>query len=111
MQRKNRIEANRKGWIKMEGHTAARMAKDGMRAILSRFGWKAEDSAANTEKRENEWILTSLNLAKREWEAAENRFNEVTVPELLDAAAYQIMAEKSKYEYLVKRAKERNLHF
>ena len=93
----------------METEQTVKMVRARAQSFLTHFGGGVFDKKAAAERRENEWILSSLRSAQREMDAAENRFNELTGPELLDAAAYQIMAEKSKYRYFMQQAKERNL--
>lgn len=58
------------------------------------------------EQTEQEKLYASIRDAEIEWKLAEGRFNEATDPDLIDFAAYDIMAAKSKYEYLIKNAKK-----
>lgn len=57
---------------------------------------------------ENENLLAyalEARKAKQEWEAAQNFFNNVSDPELLDYAIYDIEAAKRKYQYLIRKAR------
>lgn len=58
---------------------------------------------------EQERLYASIRDAEIEWKMAEGRFNEATDPDLIDFASYDIMAAKSRYEYLIKRAKRQQL--
>lgn len=44
-----------------------------------------------------------INAAQREWQAAQNYFNNVTEPELVDHASYLLQAAERKYMYLLKK--------
>jgi hypothetical protein len=54
---------------------------------------------------EEEKLYASIRDAEIQLKLAEKRFNEVTDPDLIDYAAYDIMAARSRYEYLLKMAK------
>lgn len=55
-------------------------------------------------------LLDSIYTAQKDWRCAESRFNEATDTDLVDQAIYDMMAAKTKYSYLVRKAKERDLH-
>lgn len=59
---------------------------------------------------ENSKLLDSIQDAQKEWRCAESRFNEATDFDLVDQAIYDMMAAKTKYSYLVRKAKEKDLH-
>ena len=59
---------------------------------------------------EEQQLMDSIGKAHAECQMAENRFNQATDPDLIDQAIYDMMAAKTKYAYLLKSAKERNLH-
>jgi hypothetical protein len=52
-----------------------------------------------------ERLFAEIREAETAWKLAEGRFNEATDNDLIDFAAYDIMAAKSRYEYLIKQAK------
>ncbi len=53
-----------------------------------------------------EYALTyDIRRAYADWQAAENYFENVTDPDLIDFAIYDIEAAKKKYIYMLKRAK------
>lgn len=58
------------------------------------------------EQTEEEKLYASIRDAEIQWKLAESRFNEATDPDLIDFATYDIMAAKSRYEYLIKTAKK-----
>ena len=60
-----------------------------------------------SEQTEEEKLFASIRDAEMEWKLAEERFNQATDPDLIDFATYDIMAAKSRYEYLIKSAKKK----
>ncbi|MGI6727378.1 MAG: DUF2508 family protein [Anaerovoracaceae bacterium] len=58
------------------------------------------------EQTEKERLFSEIREAETAWKLAENRFNEATDPDLINFTAYDILAAKTKYEYLIKRAKQ-----
>ncbi|MGL5692957.1 MAG: DUF2508 family protein [Peptostreptococcaceae bacterium] len=58
---------------------------------------------------ENEKIIKEIRVAQNEIKAAENFFHNVTDIELIDVAIYELEAKKSKYQYLIKMAKEKGV--
>lgn len=61
------------------------------------------------EEKELEEFFLSLNKALQEINDAENFFDNVVDTELVDHAIYKMEAAKSKYVYLLKQAKEKNI--
>ncbi|SHK60144.1 YaaL family protein [Paramaledivibacter caminithermalis] len=61
-------------------------------------------------KSEDEQILENLRMAHEDWKNAEKFFENVTDPDLIDHAIYRIEAAKTRYTYLLKLAKEMNIH-
>ena len=55
---------------------------------------------------ENEKIIKEIKAAQLEIKNAENFFQYVSDPELVDVAIYDLEAKKSKYSYLIRKAKE-----
>lgn len=51
-----------------------------------------------------------LSKARREWREAQTYFNNVSEPELVDHAAYLLRAAESKYMYLLKKYKEKQIN-
>lgn len=58
------------------------------------------------QQTQEEKLYASIRDAEIEWRLAEKRFNEATDPDLIDYATYDILAAKSRYEYLLKSAKK-----
>lgn len=50
-------------------------------------------------------IYLTIENAKKEWEDAKNIFENVSQPELVDYAIYNIEAAEKKYTYLLKQIK------
>ena len=63
----------------------------------------------SSEEQALEEFFASLNKAHQEIDDAENFFNNVVDPELVDHAIYKMEAAKSKYCYLLKQAKEKGI--
>ena len=58
---------------------------------------------------ENEQILKDIKIAQNEVKVAENFFQNVTDLELIDVAIYELEAKKSKYQYLIRMAKDKGV--
>ena len=62
-----------------------------------------EKNPKNTEENN---IYELVKKAKKEWLIAQNVFNNVSEPDLIDYAIYNMEAAEKKYVYLMKQAKE-----
>ena len=60
---------------------------------------------------ENEKIIKEIKAAQLEIKNAENFFQYVSDPELLDVAIYDLESKKSKYSYLIRMAKEKGVKY
>ncbi len=60
---------------------------------------------------EDERLIRLIRLAHSDWQRAEAMFHEVTDPDLVDHAIYDVMAAKTKYIYLLKAAKNKDLRY
>ena len=58
---------------------------------------------------ENEFLLNSLQSARLELNEAANLFNELTDNDAIDYASYNLLAARTRYSYLLKLAKEKQL--
>ena len=58
---------------------------------------------------ESEKIIKEIKQAQNDIKNAENFFQNVTDIELIDVAIYELEAKRSKYQYLIKIAKEKGL--
>ena len=67
------------------------------------------DSYFNSEKKEKEQEIEELEeeiqKAHEQWKDAQNYFENVAEPDLIDHASYKIEAARTKYMYLLKKAK------
>ncbi len=59
--------------------------------------------------RQNRQLLSYINSARSEMEQAACLFNELTDTAAVDYASYSFLAAKTKYEYLMRQAKEQGL--
>jgi hypothetical protein len=55
-------------------------------------------------------LYIHLENAKKEWEEAKNIFENVTEPDLVDYAIYNVEAAEQKYVYLLKQIKNEKLN-
>jgi hypothetical protein len=60
---------------------------------------------------EEEKLISSIKAAHSDWQRAEAMFHEVTDPDLVDHAIYDMLATKTKYIYLLKTAKNKGFHW
>lgn len=58
---------------------------------------------------ENDYLLESLQSARVELKEAASLFNELTDNEAIDYASYNLLAVRTKYSYLLKLAKEKQI--
>lgn len=65
-------------------------------------------SKLNKDK-DKEKIIKEIKRAQLDVETAEHFFQAVTDPELIDVAIYELEAKKSKYQYLIRIAKEKGV--
>ncbi|WP_432662206.1 DUF2508 family protein [Wukongibacter baidiensis] len=61
-------------------------------------------------KSEGEQILENIRIAHEDWKNAEKYFQNVTDPDLIDHAIFRIEAARTRYTYLLKLAREMNVH-
>lgn len=73
-----------------------------MKSVLESF--KAEELR---DKPHDEY--SDVEHARKEWEAALNVFNNVSQPDLVDYAIYNVTAAEKRYTYLLKQMKEKSL--
>lgn len=55
-------------------------------------------------------LYINLENAKKEWEEAKNIFENVSEPDLVDYAIYNVEAAEQKYVYLLKQIKSEKLN-
>ncbi|MBM7615564.1 YaaL family protein [Alkaliphilus hydrothermalis] len=58
---------------------------------------------------ENQEFVNIINKAHEEWRNAEQLFQNVSDPDLIDHAIYKVEAARSRYVYLLKKAKEEGI--
>ena len=64
-----------------------------------------------TPPTEADILLCAIQNARRDYQLAESRFNEAAEQDLIDQAIYDMLSAKTKYTYLMKKAKEKDLQF
>ncbi len=77
------------------------------RSLLAFFGGYHEDMPNQSE--ENVAYLQLVRTAKEEWQTAQNYFENVSDPELVDFAIYKLEATRRRYMYLLKQARIQGL--
>ena len=78
---------------------------EGINHMVSGLYNKIQD-LQGVERDEEEEFVEIIRKARQEWESAEKTFHNVSDPDLIDYAIYNVEATKAKYTYLIKRAKE-----
>ena len=66
-------------------------------------------TASYQDEKENIDLLSAIDAAKKEIETANNRFNNTWDNELISSHIYQMQAAQSRYQYLLRLAKQKNL--
>jgi len=73
-------------------------------------GWWGEPNNTREEmSAEDRAFLYEVRKAREEWQAAQNYFDSVDDPDLVDFAIYEVEAARRKYMYLLKQARLRGL--
>ena len=58
------------------------------------------------QKLEEENLINMIKKAHTEWKNSEKYFNDATDPDLIDYAIFKVEANRTKFRYLIKQAKE-----
>lgn len=61
-------------------------------------------------KNEDDQMLENIRSAHEDWKNAEKFFENVTDPDLIDHAIFRIEAAKTRYTYLLKLARQMDIH-
>lgn len=61
------------------------------------------------QKIEDEKLLEMIKEAHKEWKNSETFFDNATDPDLIDYAIFKVEANRTKFRYLIKQAKEKGL--
>lgn len=61
------------------------------------------------QKLEEEKLIKMIKEAHKEWENSETYFNNATDPDLIDYAIFKVEANRTKFRYLIKQAKEKGI--
>lgn len=81
--------------------------REGMTNFSAVFFPAAEEPAAD---RQPEDYFLIVEQARREWQDAKSRFEQIADPDLIDHAIYAIEATERRYIYLLKKAREESVH-
>ena len=73
--------------------------------LFAFFGDLTEEEEDLASDYDEQQFIESIIRARNDWMAAQNFFENVTDPDLIDYAIYDIEAAKRKYMYLLKQAK------
>lgn len=76
----------------------------GVKSFLDNFKIHKD---VNTNSNNND-LYINLENAKKEWEEAKNIFENVSEPDLVDYAIYNVEAAEKKYVYLLRQIKNEN---
>ena len=81
---------------------------------LLKFTGRTQSSRQDALRRtspnpDSEYLLHSLQSAKMELHEANTLFNQLTDEEAIDYASYNLLAARTKYSYLLKLAKEKQI--
>lgn len=67
-------------------------------------------SKTNSQKKyEEEKLIEMIKEAHKEWKNSETYFNNATDPDLIDYAIFKVEANRTKFRYLIKVAKEKGI--
>lgn len=87
-----------------------RFLKNAILAKLSNLLMKEKSELAEDDELvEIENLVKCINDAKKEWLSANANFEYAVDSEIIDYYTYEIKAYQSRYEYLLKKAKEKGL--
>lgn len=67
-------------------------------------------SVEQLDPRQPDDYFTVVEQARREWQSAKERFDQISDPDLIDHAIYDLEAAERRYIYLLKKAKEEGVN-
>ncbi|HOQ36781.1 MAG TPA: YaaL family protein [Acetivibrio sp.] len=95
--------------INAQKNHAFKMMKNTILSIISNI-LKEKDEIVYTDlNSEKENLIESINDAKKEWLSARNNFDHAVDSDIIDYYIYKIKAYQIRYEYLLKKAKEKGI--
>lgn len=68
------------------------------------------DGHISEDDDQREEFLKLIRQAREDWIQAQNYFDNVSDPDLIDYAIYELEAARRKYMYFIKQAKMKNIH-
>jgi hypothetical protein len=93
--------------IEMKPSENSNLLQDFLNSFITR---KKTPIKMDPENREKEEILENLNRAKRDLDVANANFEFAQDEGLVDYYIYEIKAAETKYQYLLKKAREKNIN-
>ncbi|HOB87055.1 MAG TPA: YaaL family protein [Bacillota bacterium] len=79
-------------------------------ALVSSLASRVFSGEKTPSPRREEDLFSLVDQARREWEDAKSRFNQIADPDLVDYAIYDMEAAERRYVYLLKKAREEGFH-
>ncbi len=75
---------------------------------FSAFFFPAEGNVPEQQQHPEDYYQV-VEHARRQWHDARQRFNQVSDPDLVDSAIFEIEAAEKRYIYLLKKAREKKV--
>lgn len=75
-------------------------------SVLQGLGTREPVKAEGPVGQADQWLHAEVDAAHREWQAAQQYFQMVSDPELVDHAIYNLEAAQRKYVYLFRRLRD-----
>lgn len=80
-----------------------------MMPLLKIIGYNKKNNSDDLSQKKAALIVKELLEAKKDWYNAKHLFNCVTDEDLIDYAAYMILATEKKYVYLLRKARQEHI--
>lgn len=74
---------------------------------ISSYFFPSEEKAVSLPQED---YFDLVEQARQEWESARDRFNQISDPDLIDHAIYNLGAAERRYVYLLKQARKKGLN-
>lgn len=68
-----------------------------------------KEKVISKKETEQDKFMMMLKEAHADWQNAQKFFDNTTEPDLIDYAIYEMEASKTRYRYLIKQAKKKNI--
>ncbi len=74
---------------------------------ISSYFFPSEEKAVSLQQED---CFALVEQARQEWESARDRFDQISDPDLIDHAIYNLEAAERRYIYLLKQARKEGLN-